>query len=207
MTVLPDADGADPEGADPEGADPDVVELVDPRGRAVGVAGKVDAHRPPGLLHRALSVFLFDATGSIVVQRRAGSKALFSGLWSNSCCTHPAPGEGVVAGAARRVPEELGTQATALAEVGSFTYRALDARTGLVEHELDHLLVGGVAGPLDPNPDEVADVRSLPLDELADELARDPGSFTPWLPPALALLRARLPRRDPRTATAPEDDR
>lgn len=176
-----------PEPAGAVGLPPTHVVLVDEDDRATGVSEKVAAHRAPGLRHRALSAFVFDGTGRLLLQRRAAGKYHFAGLWSNSCCTHPGPDEAVVAAGERRVREELGLRCQ-LVDVGTFTYRALDETSGLVEHEVDHVLVGRCTQPPVPDPAEVGDVVRLSLPDLRAALRRAPHRFTPWLPAALATL-------------------
>ena len=66
--------------------------LVDESNRAVGSAGKTAVHRQ-ALLHRAFSIFIVDDRGRIVLQRRNPKKYHSGGLWANSCCGHPRPGE------------------------------------------------------------------------------------------------------------------
>lgn len=168
------------------------VELVDADGTVVGRSPKLDAHVAPGALHRALSAFVLDSDQRLLLQRRADGKYHFAGLWSNTCCTHPGPGEDVRAAGERRLREELGITCR-LTEVGVFTYRAVDPASGLVEHELDHVLVGHSDDEPEPDPAEVAAVDRVPIDELARALARSPEGFTPWLPPALAVVRRSLP--------------
>ncbi len=158
----------------------DEVVLVDDDDRPRGVAGKLAAHEAPGLLHRAVSVVLWAPGGRVVVQRRALSKYHFPGLWSNSCCSHPRPGESVVEAASRRVSEELGVVPSGLTCVARFAYSAHDDATGLVEREVDHVLVGRVEDDLDPDPEEVADLELIDLERLAEWFAAEPQSFSPW---------------------------
>ncbi len=129
-----------------------LVELVDIDGRAVGACPVGEAHTPPGRLHRAFSVLLFDADGRVLMQQRALTKSRFAGRWTNTCCSHPGPGEDVTTSALRRLDEELGLQVDWLREVGRFVYRAADPHSGLVEHEYDHLFVGHFDGAPAPDP-------------------------------------------------------
>lgn len=162
--------------------------LVDDADRPVGTAAKLAAHRT-GALHRAFSVFVFDGHGRLLLQRRARTKYHSGGLWSNTCCGHPRPGEATAAGAARRLEEEMGITC-ALRGAGAFTYRA---RVGeLEEHEFDHVLTGRFDGEPRPDPREVEAWRWAPPASLAAELAAAPGTFTPWFGPAFALARAAL---------------
>jgi len=148
---------------------------------------KLAAHESPGVMHRAFSVFLFDRDGRVLLQRRAEHKHHFRGRWSNTCCSHPLPGETVREGAARRLREELGIDAEA-EEVGSFTYRASDPDSGLVEVEFDHVLVGRHDGGATPDPAEVGEVQWIELEQLRAQLDASPESFTPWLPLALDVV-------------------
>lgn len=159
-------------------------------GAVLGRSPKLAAHEPPGQLHLAFSVFLFTEDGGTVLQRRASSKYHFPGVWANACCSHPQPGEDLTASAERRVREELGTEVE-LSDVGTFVYRATCPTSGLVEHELDHVLVGVVAGPLSPDPDEVDAVRVAPLSELESLRRAGPAEgFAPWFAPAFSLALA-----------------
>lgn len=175
----------------------DLVELIDDAGRSVGTCRKLEAHVPPGRLHRAFSVFLFDDAGRILLQRRADAKYHFAGRWSNACCSHPAPGADVSRAASERLKAELGI-VTDLEHVASFRYRASDPVSRLVEHEEDTVFVGYIPRQVtvEPDPAEVAAVRFLELDELSAEIERSPAEFTPWLAGALELVRmADHPRR------------
>jgi isopentenyl-diphosphate delta-isomerase len=163
------------------------VVLVDEEGRDVGRSGKLAAHAAPGQLHRAVSVFVFSPAGHLLLQRRAPVKYHFAGRWSNTCCGHPRPGEPVVDAGRRRLVDELGMDCE-LVEVATFRYEALDEASGLVERELDHLLVGVAEADPDPRPHEVDAVRWVGPDALVAEIAGDPGAFTPWLPGALGRV-------------------
>ena len=159
-----------------------LVELVDADGAATGSATVADAHTGPGTLHRAFSVLLTDEQGRVLVQQRAAVKTRFALRWANACCGHPAPGQTPFDAAAVRLVEEIGVRDVPLHEAGVYLYRAEDPRTGRVEHEYDHVLVGRVSQdlPLDPDPDEVADVRWVPADELRADVAANPERYSPW---------------------------
>ena len=173
------------------GDDEDVVVLVDDRDAVVGVAPKLSAHRE-GRLHRAVSVVLFDDDGRLLLQRRADGKYHSGGLWSNTCCGHPRPGESVPAAAHRRLSAELGITGCELTPVSWFVYRAALA-DGLVEHELDHVLVGRWNGATAPNPAEVSDTRWADRDSILEELTADPTRFTVWM--RAVVERAHVDRR------------
>lgn len=153
------------------------VILVNEADEQVGTMEKMEAHEQ-GSLHRAFSVFLFNAEGELLLHQRALSKYHSGGLWTNTCCSHPRPGETVLDAAHRRLMEEMGMSAD-LSEAFSFLYRA-ELDHGMIEHELDHVVLGeAVAAPV-PNPEEVEAYRYVALDALRDEVAAHPERFTAW---------------------------
>jgi isopentenyl-diphosphate delta-isomerase len=166
------------------------VILVDEDDNEIGTAEKIATHREGGRLHRAFSVFLFDAQGRMLIQQRAAVKYHFAGIWANACCGHPRPGEDVPTAARRRVREELGVDVE-VRPVFAFRYEADDIESGLTEREYDHVLVGGLDSEPDPDPDEVAAVAWLAPDELRADVAARPEAYAPWFRDALAELNER----------------
>lgn len=173
------------------------VILVDALDTPVGTADKLEAHRS-GKLHRAFSVFVLNDENELLLQRRAEDKYHSGGLWSNTCCSHPRPGEDTGAAARRRLEEEMGFHCD-LEPAFAMVYRA-DVGSGLVEYEYDHILLGRWNGRPDPDAGEVMDWRWVALDALAGEIARDPRGFTYWFRVALLELGTRglLPVAVPR---------
>jgi isopentenyl-diphosphate delta-isomerase len=164
----------------------DLVVLVDRHDREVGISEKVAAHEPPGLLHRAFSVFLFRSDGSLLLQRRAIEKYHFAGRWSNSCCGHPRPGCDLIAEARRRTREELGLECE-LAVAGSTMYRAVDDDSGRVEEEFDYVLVGLTDGMPSPAVDEICSISYEHPAVVVQAVQREPRCYTPWLPLTIGL--------------------
>ncbi|AVV45768.1 isopentenyl-diphosphate Delta-isomerase [Streptomyces sp. ID05-04B] len=164
-----------------------LLELVDENGVTIGTAEKLAAHQPPGQLHRAFSVFLFDERGRLLIQQRALAKYHSPGVWSNTCCGHPYPNEAPFAAAARRTHEELGVSPSLLAEAGTVRYNHPDPDSGLVEQEYNHLFVGLVQSPLRPQADEVGDTAFVTPAELAERHAKEP--FSSWFMTVLDAAR------------------
>lgn len=163
------------------------VVLVDHEDRESGTAPKHAVHLD-GSLHRAFSVFVFDSAGNTLLQRRSAAKYHSGGLWSNTCCGHPRPGESTRAAACRRLREEMGFDC-ALQPVLSFVYKR-DLENGLIEHELDHVFVGQFDGTPVPNPQEVDDWRWVALSVVATDMIANPRLYSVWFPIALAKLCA-----------------
>ena len=154
------------------------VILVNDDDAEVGAMEKMEAHRQ-GKLHRAFSIFLFDEEGRMLLQQRAADKYHSPQLWTNACCSHPAPGESISDAAQRRVMQELGI-APDLTPQFKFTYRA-QLENDLVEHEIDHVFFGQWDGKVNPNPAEVMDTRWLSIAELDAEIAAASEKFTAWM--------------------------
>ncbi|MEU5191321.1 isopentenyl-diphosphate Delta-isomerase [Streptomyces klenkii] len=170
-----------------DSAEPIMLELVDEDGRTIGTAEKLSAHIAPGRLHRAFSVFLFDDEGRLLLQRRALEKYHSPGVWSNTCCGHPYPGEPPFVAAARRTGEELGIAPALMREAGTVRYNHPDPDSGLVEQEYNHLFVGIVRAEPRPAPEEIAETAFVTPDELDTLRARYP--FSAWFMTVLDAAR------------------
>ncbi|MGW8377412.1 isopentenyl-diphosphate Delta-isomerase [Streptomyces sp. ODS28] len=168
-------------------AAPVMLELVDEDGTTIGTAEKLSAHIAPGRLHRAFSVFLFDTEGRLLLQRRALGKYHSPGVWSNTCCGHPYPGELPFAAAARRVGEELGVAPALMREAGTVRYNHPDPESGLVEQEFNHLFAGVVTAELRADPEEIAETAFVTPDELEKRQRAD--VFSAWFDTVLDAAR------------------
>jgi isopentenyl-diphosphate delta-isomerase len=154
----------------------DRVILVDENDHPIGTAEKLTAH-VDGLLHRAFSIFLVDEHGRVLLQRRHAAKYHSGGLWANSCCGHPRPGEETAKAAQRRLREELGV-------IGRLEHRfraryILSVSNNLVENELVHVYFGALRPPVHPAPLEIDSTALIAVSELL-ERASSP-EIAPWL--------------------------
>ena len=153
------------------------VILVNDQDEAIGTMEKMEAHQK-GLLHRAFSVFIFNSKGEMLLQQRALDKYHSAGLWTNTCCSHPQPGEDIIESAQKRLAEEMGFT-TPLTKVFDFTYRA-SFDNGLIEHEFDHVFTGEYDGEVNYNPVEVMNYRYRSTDEIMRSLQTEPQIYTAW---------------------------
>jgi isopentenyl-diphosphate delta-isomerase len=161
------------------------VILVDPQDNELGVRDKLQAHLH-GELHRAFSVFVLNAGEQLLLQKRAEIKYHTAGMWSNTCDGHPRPGETVLDAAQRRLDEEMGI-ACPLVVRAAFPYRA-DLGDGLVEHEIDHLLIGRYDADPKPDPGEVSAWKWMDLAAAAKDAKAHPEQYVPWLGIALTYV-------------------
>lgn len=165
----------------------DEVILVDEQDNSLGSMEKLSAHKQ-GLLHRAFSVFVLNDKDELLIQQRACGKYHSAGMWSNTCCSHPRPGEGNEDAAHRRLKEEMGFDCP-LKSIFTLLYKA-DVGNGLIENEYDHIFLGTYSGDVHPNPDEVQAYQYISLDKLQVWMTSEPESFTPWLHLALPEFAA-----------------
>ena len=178
----------------------ELVVLLDDDGQATGTADKADVHGPDTPLHLAFSAYLFDADGRLLVTRRALGKRTFPGVWTNSVCGHPAPGEALPDAVRRRAARELGVEVTSLRLVlPRFSYRA--EMGGVVELEQCPVYAGWLASDARPDPaqDEVEDAQWVGWGDFsADVLAgsRDVSTWCREQVPQLVALGSD-PRRWP----------
>jgi len=168
----------------------DEVVLLDEHDQPIGTAPRARVHGTDTPRHLAFSCYLFDSQGRVLLTRRALTKVAWPGVWTNSCCGHPRPGEAPEDAVRRRLADELGAVVTDVHLVlPDFGYRAVDA-SGVVENEFCPVWVARLAGPLQPDPNEVAEitwVAWLDLVALADSA---PALLSPWCVEQVPLLSA-----------------
>jgi len=154
--------------------------LVDERDVEIGVSEKYAAHTNGGMLHRSFSVLLFNSKKQILLQKRSSTKYHTPLLWTNTCCSHPMPGETNNEAVRRRLMEELGCR-TSCEEIFSFIYRA-ELGNGMVEHEFDHVFLGFCNDKYDfhINHNEISDFKWSSICDICDEMTISPEIYTPW---------------------------
>lgn len=154
-----------------------MVILVDKYDNTIGQMAKLEAHKK-GLLHRAFSVFIFNSENKILMQQRASDKYHSAGLWTNTCCSHPFPGEDTLTAANRRLYEEMGLR-TDLKFLFKFTYKA-PFDNMLIEYEIDHVFAGKTDELPAVNTGEVMSYKYMSITEIEKEIAHNPEHFTVW---------------------------
>jgi isopentenyl-diphosphate delta-isomerase len=170
------------------------VVLVDEEGRAQGVMEKSAVHHANTPLHLAFSCYLLNNEDHLLLTRRALGKKTWPGVWTNSCCGHPYPGERLERSVQRRLREELGVGAADIALIlPTFRYRArMD--NGLLENELCPVFRAYTDARPAPDPAEVADTRWIAWSAFSEEVARGERAVSPWCRLQVAQLAALGPR-------------
>lgn len=163
------------------------VLLVDEQDNQIGVMEKMQAHKE-ALLHRAISVFIFNDKNEMLLQQRAAEKYHSPLLWTNACCSHPRPGEVLIDTAHRRLKEEM-NMACNLSHQFSFIYKAV-LEQGLTEHEYDHVFFGISNAVPEPNPAEVADWKYMHIADIEKDIQLNPESYTIWFKLMLAKIKS-----------------
>ncbi|WP_207841299.1 isopentenyl-diphosphate Delta-isomerase [Williamsia soli] len=157
------------------------VVLVSDDGTPIGVAPKATVHDGATPLHLAFSCHVFDEEGRVLVTRRALAKSTWPGVWTNSFCGHPGPGEAMEDAVVRRASFELGIHTDRIAlTLPDFRYRAVDG-SGIVENEICPVYRSDLVGDLRPNPDEVVETRWVHTAALRTAIDAAPWAFSPWL--------------------------
>lgn len=171
----------------------DQVVLVDESANPIGRAPRLAVHTAETPLHLAFSTYLFNRHGQVLITRRALGKGTWPGVWTNSCCGHPRPGESLDNAMRRRIREELGAEVGPLTRVlPGFRYRAVDA-SGVVENEICPVSAGVLESEVHPNPSEVMEVAWVSWDDLVAAVSATPQVYSPWAVQQVSQLGAALP--------------
>ena len=169
------------------------VVLLDDQLQPIGQLPKSQVHHAATPLHLAFSCYIFDGSGAVLMTRRAVSKRTWPGVWTNTCCGHPLPGEASADAAARRLREELGLRLVRSAvALPDFRYRAA-AADGVVENEFCPVLVGSVDGEPRLDPSEVLEYRWVPWSDVVTLAETTPWAISPWSALQIPQLSALTP--------------
>jgi isopentenyl-diphosphate delta-isomerase len=175
-------------GDDPAG--PEMVVLLTEDGTPCGTAPKSEVHHRETPLHLAFSCWVLDDEGRTLLTRRAEGKRTWPGVWTNTFCGHPAPGEDIADAVVRRARDELGCElADVELQLPDFRYRAV-MPDGTVENEICPVYTARLVTEPAPNPAEVDRISWVPLAALPELAAQHPDELSPW-------AREQLPQLSP----------
>lgn len=164
------------------------VVLLDEDGNAIGTAPKREVHHRSTPLHLAFSCYVFDGDGSVLVTRRALHKPTWPGVWTNSACGHPAPGEELAEAVERRVRQELRIDVHDLRlALPAYRYQAV-MENGVRENEMCPVFTAVTSGTVDADPDEVAEAVWEPWVGFRDGVLSGARDVSPWCREQVAQL-------------------
>ena len=159
---------------------PELIVLCDERGTPIGTADKSSSHHAETPLHLAFSCYVFDERGRFLATRRAAGKHVWPGVWTNSVCGHPAPGEPLAKAIERRLEQELGMAARDIEVVlPHYRYRSPPFR-GVVENEFCPVFLARAVGEPHPDGREVDAVRWVPWEDFVREAGADAEDAYSW---------------------------
>lgn len=154
--------------------DKELIYYVDEQGVPTGeTAPKLAAHTAHTRLHAAFSCYIFNELGQILVTRRALGKKVWPGVWTNSVCGHPAPGESDEDAIVRRADYELGMAISDIYVIlPEYIYKT-PLFNGIVEYEFCPVYLARIETEPSPNPDEVNDFKWMNWGDFMSELKKD----------------------------------
>ena len=181
MTTATSDQGSAPAQATDAAPVDDHVILLAEDGSRIGHTPRATVHGLDTPLHLAFSCYLLREDGQVLLTRRALAKRTWPGVWTNSFCGHPAPGESMEDAITRRAARELGiTVSKVQLALPDFRYRAVDA-SGIVENEICPVYTAVSSDLVTPSADEVAEWKWVEPGSLRDAVAAAPWAFSPWL--------------------------
>lgn len=155
------------------------VVLVNEKNRRVGVAAKDNVHTTNTPLHRGFSLFVFNSRAQLLITKRAQAKKTFPGVWTNTVCGHPGPGESAVHAAKRRLRDELSMEARDIRIISPYRYQFAD-QNGIVENEICPILVGYSSQQPDPNDNELDEWIWIHWHTFLSDISKQPDKYSPW---------------------------
>jgi isopentenyl-diphosphate delta-isomerase len=162
------------------GGTPELIVLVDEAGKPIGAADKASSHHARTPLHLAFSCYVFDVRGRFLTTRRAAVKHVWPGVWTNSVCGHPAPGEPLVDAVERRLREELGMRARGFrVALPDYRYRS-PAFNGVVENEFCPVVLARAVTEPQPDGSEVDAFRWVRWEDFVRAAAADTEDVYSW---------------------------
>jgi len=165
-----------------------MVVLLSQDGVPVGASPKATVHTEKTPLHLAFSCYVISNDGKVLLTRRSLGKRTWAGVWTNSFCGHPYPGEELQDAVQRRANDELRIEIKDIRLVlEDFRYCAIDP-SGTVENEVCPVFVARTSSVISPNPDEVMEWCWVDPDKLRKSVDLTPFVYSPWLRAQTPLL-------------------
>lgn len=160
---------------------PELIVYVDENGKPTGnTAPKLEAHNANTKLHLAFSCYVFNDNSELLVTQRAHIKKVWPGVWTNSVCGHPMPGERLEQAVERRLQYELGMRANDISVIlPKYRYKTPPYK-GIIENEFCPVFFARATSKPKPNPEEVANYRWVSWDTFRREAGNDTANVWSW---------------------------
>lgn len=166
----------------------ELIVLVDDDGNEIGTAPKLASHHLHTPLHRAFSCYVFNAKRQFLVTQRAKSKKVWPGIWTNSVCGHPGPGESFEDAIARRAADELGMTLRDITVVLPDYRYTTPPFNGVIENEICPVYVARLVTGPNPNPEETEDFTWMSWAEYTADVTANPEKYSYWCKDQLSQL-------------------
>ncbi len=161
-------------------AEEEYVVLLDESGAAIGTAPKRTVHHRGTPLHLAFSCYVFDGSDRLLLTQRAAGKLTWPGVWTNTLCGHPAPGEPMASAVTRRARDELGLGIRDLqVALPGFRYRAV-MPDGTTEHEVCPVFTAVTDEQPSPRSTEVDAVSWVRWSSFSADVLGGRREVSPW---------------------------
>lgn len=159
----------------------ELIVLVNEDGTPTGKTGpKLASHHANTPLHLAFSCYVFNDEGKFLVTQRALSKKVWPGVWTNSVCGHPAPGESLAAAIVRRLDYELGMTAQDIQVVLPAYRYTTPPYNGIIENEFCPVHVARASSDPQPNPEEIEAWKWVSWEEFVVSAEADQDNIYSW---------------------------
>lgn len=170
-------------------SDKQIISAVDEFGKFLRYIKKEDGHRGEGIHHLAITVFVFNSKGELLLQKR--KHKVFDNFWDNTASTHQLHldhhDESDEEATLRTLKREYGIEDMRLDNLGGFNY--FEKIGELCENEFCKLLVGVYDGEIKLNPEVGYSYRWILKEDFLKELEEKPEEYTPWCKVAARILK------------------
>lgn len=158
----------------------ELIVLLDEAHVPIGSAPKLASHHADTPLHLAFSCYVFNEKGQLLVTKRANSKKVWPGVWTNTCCGHPGPNEMIEAAINRRLDDELGMKVTDIkVAVPEYAY-CTPPFNGIIENEFCPIYVARANSAPQPNPEEVSEFAWISWAAFIETATKDANDTWSW---------------------------
>ena len=155
------------------------ITTVDENDNVIGKEEKVKCHLGDGILHRAITLMVFNDKNELLITKRSPEKMLWPDIWDGSISSHPREGESYEDAGKRRCPEELGVECDGVKLLFKIRYQTPYKDVGS-ENEIDAALIVKGINEVFPNEKEISEHKYVNLKKLEEDVKTNPEKYAPW---------------------------